>query len=292
MIDTVIPFPPALEAIAARLEAHASYRVLRAAPPLDLIALSEPAGPLRVAVIIDTETTGLDRARDAIIDLAMVRVAFDPAGRIVRIGKLRNWLEDPGRPIPPEVTKLTGITDAQVAGRRIDEREACDLIIAADVVIAHNAAFDAPIVERRLPAITGRAWACSSYEVDWPGMGFDGRRLGHLLNQIGLFHQGHRAAADVRALVHLLAHRLPGGETVLASLVDTASRPTWRLEALGAAYSHKEALKARGYRWSPSSRVWWTEVSAEALADERRWLELTCHVSPTERPVTWLTRHR
>ena len=102
-------------------------------------------------------------------------------------------------PIPAEITRLTGISDADVAGQRIDDDAATSLIASTAVAIAHNAAFDAPRIERRLPAIVEHAWACSCNEVPWPELGFDGRKLGHLLMQMGMFHHGHRAAVDVPA---------------------------------------------------------------------------------------------
>jgi DNA polymerase-3 subunit epsilon len=89
---------------------------------------------------------------------------------IVRIGKPRQWFEYPGTAIPPEITRLTGITDADVAGARINEEEAMVLINSATVAIAHNAAFDAPRMERRLPGIAGRAWACSITDTGLPSM--------------------------------------------------------------------------------------------------------------------------
>jgi hypothetical protein len=36
---------------------------------------------------------------------------------------MRQWFEDPGVPIPPAISALTGISDADVAGQRIDEHE-------------------------------------------------------------------------------------------------------------------------------------------------------------------------
>ena len=102
---------------------------------------------------------------------------------------MRQWFEDPGVPIPSAISALTGISDADVTGQRIDKHEATGIIAGCDVVIAHNAAFDAPRIEQRLPTTTGRAWACSCHEVSWPEHGLDGRKLGHLLMQLGLFHR-------------------------------------------------------------------------------------------------------
>lgn len=284
--------PMELEHAAALLDEHPAYRVLRALLPPERFACVEPQGRIRTAAVIDVETIGLE-ADHPIIDLAVQRIAFDERGRVVRVGRMRQWLEDPGVPIPPEITALTGITDAEVADQRIDEEEAVALLAACDVAIAHNASFDAPRVERRLPAIAGRAWACSCNEVPWPECGLDGRKLGHLLMQCGMFHTGHRAAADVWATVNLLAQVMSDGETALAKLIRTAEQPSVRIEASHAPFAAKDALKSRGYRWHPTLRVWWCEIATEREIEERRWLAeaCSCH-GPATRPITWRERHR
>jgi hypothetical protein len=165
------------ERAAALLDAHVDYRVLRALPPPARYPVVTPQGLVRTAVVIDVETIGLDPDHP-IIDLAIQRIAFDARGMIVRVGQVRQWFEDPGTAIPAEITRLTGITDADVIGKRIDADEAASLIVSTTVAIAHNTAFDAPRVERRLTAIAGHAWACSCNEVAWPKLGFDGRKIG------------------------------------------------------------------------------------------------------------------
>ena len=149
------------ERAAALLDTHVDYRVLRALPPPARYPVVTPQGLVRTAVVIDVETIGLDPDHP-IIDLAIQRIAFDARGMIVRVGQVRQWFEDPGTAIPAEITRLTGITDADVIGKRIDADEAASLIVSTTVAIAHNTAFDAPRVERRLTAIAamlGRARA-------------------------------------------------------------------------------------------------------------------------------------
>jgi DNA polymerase-3 subunit epsilon len=281
-----------LEQAAALLAAHPNYRVLRALPRPDQFLLAEPHATMRIAAIVDTETLGLG-SDDPIIDLAVQRIAFDERGRIVRLGRMRQWFEDPGVPIPPAISALTGISDADVAGQRIDEHEATGIIAGCDVIIAHNAAFDAPRIEQRLPMTAGHAWACSCHEISWPEHGLDGRKLGHLLMQLGLFHQGHRAAADVWATVNLLAQPLPGGDTGLLELVTRAGQPTLKIEACDAPFAAKDALKARGYRWHVVRRIWWSEIATEDEAAERQWLAQVCQCrEPRIATVTWCERHR
>ena len=280
------------EVAASILEAHPDYRVLRALPPWDSFVGEAPQGPVRTAAVIDVETIGLDLDHP-IIDLAVQRIAFDERGVIVRIGRPRQWFEDPGCPVPETITRLTGITDRDVAGSHIDEGEAVSMVRSTTFAIAHNCSFDAPRIERRLPDIAGHAWACSCNEVPWPELGFDGRKLGHLLMQRGLFHKGHRAAADVWATINLLGVPLADGETPLLKLVRQAEKPTVRVEATAAPFETKDVLKARGYRWHQAGRVWKNELPVEDEAAERQWLSERCGCHhPSVARLTWHSRHR
>ena len=145
-------------------------------------------------------------------------------------------------------------------GKEIDRSSAARLINSADLVIAHNASFDRPRVDREIAGVEGQRWACSCHEIDWRRFGFDGRTLGYLLAQAGLFNGSHRAADDVDSLIALLAHEVAPGRTALAELVDRSFQESWVVRAVGAAFNRKDDLKARGYRWDPAGEVWWKEV--------------------------------
>lgn len=288
--------PLADDAIAAAvrlLTEDPDHRVLRRITETTLpLAADDSDTPVRIGVVVDVETEGLDAVRHAIVELAIRRFRFNAAGRIVAVGATRAWREDPGRPLDPAITRLTGLTDADLAGETIDEGAATALLRSADVVIAHNAAFDCPRVEARLPGGAGRPWACSLAEVDWDVLGFDGRRLGHLLMPMGWFHDGHRAEADILAMLHLLAHECPDGMTLLGRLIARAETPTVKVEARGAPYALKDGLKARGYRWHPTEQYWWTEVADPDLEVEQLWLQRRGCRPPRLVPVTWTDRHR
>lgn len=60
-------------------------------------------------VVFDLETTGLDLVNDRIIQISYIKVM--PSGE----EKRENLFVNPGKPIPPLVQQLTGITDADVA---------------------------------------------------------------------------------------------------------------------------------------------------------------------------------
>lgn len=89
-------------------------------------------------VVLDLETTGLDPARDRITEVGAVRVR---GGEV--LGELRTFVH-PGRPIPPAVTAVTGITDAMVAHAPSEAAVLGHVLSFLDgaVLVAHNAAFD------------------------------------------------------------------------------------------------------------------------------------------------------
>lgn len=150
--------------------------------------------PVRTAVLLDTETTGLDHARDEIIELGMVKFDYTPDGRIVGVRDTYSGFNEPSAPIPPEVTAITGITDEMVVGHRIDDAAVTAFVEDAVIIIAHNSGFDRKFAERYWPVFEHRAWGCSVTEIDWRKHGFAGAQLGYLLNGGGYFHQAHRAA--------------------------------------------------------------------------------------------------
>lgn len=283
-----------LEWAAALLDAHPDYRVTRALPQLSMLSLPEADGRTRTALVIDVETTSLDPTTGSIIEFAACQVQFDRQAQLVGIGETVSWVEDPGHPLNAEITALTGLTDADLAGCHIDDNAVLALLGSADLCIAHNAVFDSAWVERRYPKAAGKPWCCSMREIDWRRHGAASRTLGVLLDQhAGFFNPRHRAAADVDALVALLATTLPAGGMAMTELILTAYRPTFEVAATNAPFAAKDALKERGYRWNAPHRVWRIEVAEAELDEELVWLadHAGC-TRPATKKITWFTRHR
>ena len=291
-INNAAPHGTALSACAS----DPDLRILRRVSALGDFPLTQRiTGAVRRVAIVDTETTGTDVIHDEIIDIAVVVIEVDEAGEIVGIASTGQALRDPGMPIPPHITRLTGISDDDVRGKTIDLDRLERLLAGVDVRIAHSAAFDIGFVENLMPGLAGEAWACSMRDFDWPAAGIDGAKLGYLLTQIGRFNTAHRAMADVVTLLHLLAHRLPDGGTVLGALLDNAECPTVRFEATGAGFDRRSQLKARGYRWDARNRVWWIELGKGECVEEERWFrqDIAPHGPlPRMTPITWHQRHR
>ena len=188
-----------LEPLAQQLEAHPDYRVLRRLKPRREFG-HKRQGEIAKVLILDTETTGLSHTSDKIMELALLRVDVDRAtGRPMGPVQVYDGLEDPGQPIPPEVQAITGISDVMVQGQRLDVARIVELLDGVDLVIAHNAAFDRPFVEARLPAFAAKAWACSFADIDWKGEGRGSSKLESLAMGLGWFYDAHRAEMDCHA---------------------------------------------------------------------------------------------
>lgn len=274
------------EAMVAALEATGRYRVLRKLEPA--LGVPPPAGvACRSALFVDVETTGLDPSRDEIIELAMVRFSYDAEGRIFAIEEAYHGLQEPSVPISDEITKLTGIDAAMVAGQKIDKDEVARLVEASDLVLAHNAAFDRKFLEAFSDVFAHKPWGCTQSQIDWKAEGFEGTRLPYLAAGAGFFYDKHRALNDCHAAVALLMQTLPqSGSNAFLALLDQARRKDIRLFASQAPFDMKDRLRARGYRWNGegigASRAWYIDVPEPHLEDEITWLETEIYGRPAD----------
>ena len=163
----------------------------------------------RPLVVFDIESTGVSPRKDRIIELAAIRV--DPDGAETE----RCWLLNPTVPIPPETTKIHGITDEIVKdcptfADKADEIfaffEGCDLS-------GFNAdRFDIPCLEEEFARVGLNFGASSRRHVDV-------QRIFHRMEPrdltaavrlyLGRDHAGaHGAEADARATLEVLKAQL------------------------------------------------------------------------------------
>jgi DNA polymerase-3 subunit epsilon len=262
------------ESLARQLEATGDYKILRRLVPRS--PTPTPADYTgKIGIILDFETTGLDPTKDEIIEVAMVKFRYSETDEITGISGVFQSYNEPSIPIPALVTDLTGITSDMVAGHRIDVAALEAFVTEADIVIAHNAAFDRKFAERLTPIFEHKHWACTQTEIDWRKHGFGGAKLGYLLADIGMFHNAHRAIDDCHALVEILAHPLPAtSRPAFAELIRCAQKMVFRVWATGSPFHLKDALKTRGYRWNDGSdgrpKSWFIDID-----EEKRDAELT-----------------
>ncbi len=92
----------------------------------------------RIYVALDLETTGLSAERDAIIEVGAVKYRDgEPVETF-------DTLVNPGRPVPYEITLLTGIRNEDVIGKPKFEQVAPALqrFVGGVPIVGHNVAFD------------------------------------------------------------------------------------------------------------------------------------------------------
>ena len=186
-----------------------------------------------VFVVVDLETTGGPPGADAITEIGAVRV------RGGAVESEMSTLVNPGRAIPAQITVLTGITNAMVAGAP-PVGEALTAFLAwarldgeSTVLVAHNARFDVGHLRGAARAL-GLGWSeptvldtLALARRAWSRADVPDHKLGTLAALVGSpIRPAHRALGDARATVDVLHAALevlaPLGVTHLEDLATAA----------------------------------------------------------------------
>jgi len=162
---------------------------------------------------IDTETTGRDATKNRLVEVGIV------IGHNGDVIESEGWLINPGCPIPPEVSAVHGITDADVQDKP-SFAEVAPLIIAklaGAIPAAYNAAFDRsfllaeferagirpeappPALRRDVDWIDPLVFARELYKHE------ESRSLGDMAARLGIeLTRAHRATDDAEAALRVL----------------------------------------------------------------------------------------
>ena len=108
------------------------------------------------AVVIDTETTGLDPRKARVIELAGVRLS---GGKLAGDGAFRQLLRPGAEKIPAETTRIHGIDDAMVAQSPpfADAWPDFHRFLGQAMVIGHTVGFDLAVLKRECD-LAGLPW--------------------------------------------------------------------------------------------------------------------------------------
>ncbi len=164
------------------------------------------------AAVIDTETTGLDVAKDRIVSLGAVRLH----GTRLLGHETFDCLIDPGVAIPARSTAIHGITDAMVraAGSLEDALAAFAGFIGQRVVIGHNLAFDLALLRngarRAGRSWTDRPWLDTALLIAAFDAELAQRDLGEIAEHLGVDARGrHTALGDALLTAEIFIRLVP-----------------------------------------------------------------------------------
>ncbi|MGC6483365.1 MAG: 3'-5' exonuclease [Synechococcus sp.] len=229
------------------------------APALDAASVSVP----RRLLILDTETTGLDPETDHCLEVGAI--LFDVPSRQVLAQQsfllpVTANAAEPVNHIPAAVTLLPQPWETALVYFQ-------SLLDAAEVVVAHNAAFDRQWFGRgHLPAIA-KPWLCSMDEMRWPRE--RQLRARPSVRDLALAYaipvwSAHRALTDCIYLVEVF-RRCEDLEQLLVHGLEPRS-----LFKANVSYDQRHLARDAGFRWNdPVPGVWSRRLSAreaDALA--------------------------
>ncbi len=202
-------------------------------------------------VALDIETTGLDAERDAITEIGMVK--FNPR----RVEAEWHSLVNPGRRIPPQITQLTGITDAMVrnAPRIQDVLQEVEDFVGEDPVLGHNVGFDLKFLRKH--GVLRHNDQLDTYEMASVLLPNAGRyNLGALSQALGVVQAvKHRALDDARATYAIYMRLFEEAMNLPLDLLAEIARlgdevPAWNGYGL-----FFEVLRARSKEKIPARKV-------------------------------------
>ena len=227
---------------------------------------------------IDTETTGINRQTDKIIELAIKVIKIEKSsGKIISIEDSYESFNDPHEKLDQKITQLTGITNKMLNGKEINWTRVNEILNNTDLIVAHNASFDRAFIDRESRISSNSVWACSVRDIDWLSRGFPSSKQELLCHWHGFYFVAHRAMNDVDALIHLLTHKhydLCSLQRPVTELINNSAKQSYTIFADNFSYNafKKDKIKNNGYRWNNKEKIWRKKVDADELDDEKRWL--------------------
>lgn len=216
---------------------------------------------MKTLLLLDTETTGLDPAKDQVIEVAVASFDLDH-GTVVE--SYASLIRAPGNDaehvnrIP--AAALTDGPEPLPVWQRVLE-----LAQRADAIAAHRAEFDKSFVDAALAQhglVLDKPWICTKFDTPWPRQDKPGASLVQVALSLDLgVAYAHRAAADVDLMVRSFARAKEIGAD-LHEMVRKALRPKGKIISL-APFEQKDVVKKHGFTWDPDAKVWWRTMALE-----------------------------
>lgn len=214
---------------------------------------------------LDFETTGVDKENDRVIEYGAVlystgqKKCLENEGTLVRCDRV----------IPPEITKLTGISQVAVDKFGFDEDDALGIIVDmaenANAYIGYNIRrFDFPVLlhwaKRRGVTVPELPVVDLFQDLPWQT---PVSKLGWTAADHGILNLfPHSALADAQTVIALANKYDPD------MLIQRAQSPTVVLRSQQGRNENDLVKQAPfKFRWNPTNKIWW-RVAKEQDVDE------------------------
>lgn len=274
------------------------FKVLRRFAPVKKLLAFESMHDQAASVLgmfISSRQTGTGGDQSPVVELGYQVVRFNPkTGVIYEVDAEYSGFEDPGFELSARFKAARAIEDRDVAGMKFDDERIKADIERCVLFVCHDASGQRAALERRFPSLLDKWFVCSEREMDWRLLGVSSKQLEYLAFAVGgYFYTAKRAVVEAQVMVDLLARRMEDGTILLKSVIERSKRPAWRLWAKDAPVEARDALEARGYKWSDGSDklrpiMAWGKVT-EALDKELEFLSLQVYDTETVIPVEKVT---
>ena len=166
-------------------------------------------------IFFDLETTGLPKAEGSDLDMQPKIIEFGAIKLdedLVESDRIE-FLCNPGYPLEPIITKITGIKDEDLKDEKpfiANYQRVCEFFLGEKTVVAHNLPFDRKILKfelERLDKLTKFPWPYEHICTVEIGEGVWGkkRKLGDIYAEISgkKIEGAHRSTADIEAMIEI-----------------------------------------------------------------------------------------
>ena len=233
---------------------------------LPTVEVGESADSAAV-ILCSVVTTSLNHTTGDLLRINLKLCHVNKDGKFSKYRKTVSFFEDPKRTLSNEESQFLDFSIEDKAESSIDWGLISGLFQKADLVIAHNAGFVKPWVEK-YTGETNTLWGCSMDQVDWSDAGFPSRGLSVLSVFSGFFYDFRNSSTMLDALVQVLDLN-----NMTKSLIIKAKSPDLQVFAANAPRELNHLLKERRYRWNPDVGCWWLGLKNTGQGElESEWL--------------------
>jgi DNA polymerase-3 subunit epsilon len=235
-----------------------------------------PPCPERL-LIVDTETTGLSPAKGRCIEVGAVLFHVPSRAVLSQLSFLLPCSSNPAERVNGIAAAVTRLEQPR------DQFLACleAMAAAADVLVAHNAAFDRQWFGREELPPLHRPWLCSMEDIRWPAERH--LRATPSVRDLALAYgvpvwAAHRALTDCIYIAQVFER-----EAQLETLLQQALLPR-KLYRARLPYDQRHLAKEAGFRWNEGVQGAWSKRLTE---DERGFLPFEVLPAEGDQSPNW-----